>query len=83
MISNTIRNIFLSILKMGYKPCIDYICTLPMISYFAFISCRLRDEIKTLNKKISRGKSESSSILHEKICSDIVRLRHLGRQRNP
>ena len=72
MISNTIRNIFLSILKMGYKPCIDYICTLPMISYFAFISCRLRDEIKTLNKKIKRNKSEASTILHERICNGIL-----------
>ena len=72
MISNTIRNIFLFVLKMNNKQCIDYICNLPMISYFVFISCRLRDEIKTLNKKITRGKSEASTILHERICNDIL-----------
>ena len=72
MISNTIRNIFLFVLKMGYQPCIDYICTLPMLSYFAFISCRLRDEIITLNKKIMKNKSTDSSILHERICNDIM-----------
>ena len=44
--------IFLFVLKTGNKSCINYICNLPMISYFAFISCTLRDEIKTLNKKI-------------------------------
>ena len=72
MISNTIRNIILFILKMNNKQCIDYICNLPMISYFVFISCRLRDEIKTLNKKINKGKSEASTILHERICNDIL-----------
>ena len=72
MISNTVRNIFLFVLKTGNKSCINYICNLPMISYFVFISCTLRDEIKTLNKKINRGKSESSTILHERICNDIL-----------
>ena len=72
MISNTIRNIFLFVLKMGYQPCIDYICNLPMISYFVFISCTLRDEIKTLDKKINRSRSKSSTILHERICNDIL-----------
>lgn len=72
MISNTVRNIFLFVLKTGNKSCINYICNLPMISYFAFISCTLRDEIKTLNKKINKGKSESSTILHERICNDIM-----------
>jgi len=72
MISNTVRNIFLFVLKTGNISCINYICNLPMISYFVFISCTLRDEIKTLNKKINRGKSESSTILHERICNDIL-----------
>ena len=43
-----------------------------MISYFVFISCRLRDEIKTLDKKIFRAKNESASILHERIFNDIL-----------
>ena len=72
MISNTVRNIFLFVLKSGNKSLINFICNLPMISYFVFISCRLRDEIKTLDKKIIRAKNESASILHERICNDIL-----------
>lgn len=72
MISNTIRNIFLCILKMKHQPCLDYICSLPMITYFIFLSCRLRDEIKTLNKKISKNKEEDCMILHEQIINDIM-----------
>ena len=77
MISNTIRNIFLFILKINHPPCIDYICTLPMLTYFIFISCRLRDEIKTLNKKIKRNKKEDCLILHEQIISDIMYLQDI------
>ena len=77
MISNTIRNIFLFILKINHPPCIDYICTLPMLTYFIFISCRLRDEIKTLNKKIKRNKKEDCMILHEQIISDIMYLQDI------
>ena len=72
MISNTARNIFLYVLKMKHPPCIDYICTLPMLSYFIFLSCRLRDEIKTLNKKIKRNKEEDCKILYEEIINDIM-----------
>ena len=72
MISNTIRNIFLCILKINYPPSIEYICTLPMLTYFIFLSCRLRDEIKTLNKKIKKNNEEDCSILHEEIINDIM-----------
>ena len=72
MICNTLRNIFLCILKMNHQPSIDYICSLPTITYFIFLSCRLRDEIKTLNKKISRNKEEDCMILHEQIINDIM-----------
>ena len=72
MISNTIRNIFLFILKMKYSPSIDYICSLPMLTYFIFISCRLRDEIKILNKKIIRNKEEECMMLQEEIINDIM-----------
>ena len=72
MISNTIRNIFLCILKINHQPSIDYICTLPMLTYFIFLSCRLRDEIKTLNKKIKKNKEEDCTFLHEQIINDIM-----------
>ena len=52
MINNVIRNTFLSILKIKYDPLIEYICGMPSLQYFAFIACRTRDLIKTLNKKM-------------------------------
>ena len=72
MISNTARNIFLVILKIKHPPCIDYICHLPMLTYFIFLSCRLRDEIRTLNKKIIKKQEEDCAILMEDIISDIM-----------
>ncbi len=52
MINNVIRNNFLTILKIKYEPVIEYICGLPSLQYFAFIACRTRDMIKTLNRKM-------------------------------
>ena len=72
MISNTARNIFLVILKIKHQPCIDYICNLPMLTYFIFLSCRLRDEIRTLNKKIIKRQEEDCAILMEDIINDIM-----------
>ena len=72
MISNTARNIFLVILKIKHQPCIDYICTLPMLTYFIFLSCRLRDEIRTLNKKLIKRQEEDCAILMEDIINDIM-----------
>ena len=77
MISNTIRNIILCIMKIKHKDSIDYMCSMPMISYFIFISCRLRDEIKTLNKKLQRNKTEDCLFLEEKIIDDIMYLQDI------
>ena len=43
MIKNVVRNIYLKLCKMNYEPIYKYLCSLPSISYFAFIACRLRD----------------------------------------
>ena len=72
MISNTIRNVLLMILKINYPQSTEYICTLPMLTYFVFIACRLRDEIKTLNKKLKRNKEEDCMFLQEQIINDII-----------
>ena len=77
MISNTVRNIILCIMKIKHKESIDYMCSLPMISYFIFISCRLRDEIKTLNKKLIRNKKEDCLILQERVIDDIMYLQDI------
>jgi len=42
MISNTARNIFLVILKIKHPPCIEYICNLPMLTYFVFFILQIK-----------------------------------------
>ena len=51
MNTNVVRNIFLSILKINNELIRDFICSLPTLSYFNFLACRMRDMIKTFNKK--------------------------------
>ena len=49
MIKNVVRNIFLTFAKMDYLPLKEYFTTLPMLSYFAFLGCRLTDMTIELN----------------------------------
>lgn len=80
MINNVIRNNFLTIAKIKYEPVIEYICGMPTLQYFAFISCRARDMIKTLNKKISKGNGNTNkanflnniNLINEEIINDIL-----------
>ena len=46
MIKNTSRNIFLTLLKLNYKPFIEYICDLPTISLFLLFSENLKNQFK-------------------------------------
>ena len=46
MIKNTSRNIFLSLLKLNYKPFIEYICDLPTITLFILFAENLKNQIK-------------------------------------
>ena len=50
MIKNVIRNIFLTFAKLNYEPLYQYFQTLPIISYFAFLCCRLSFTSLELNK---------------------------------
>jgi len=50
MIKNVIRNIFLTFAKLNYEPLYKYFQTLPIISYFAFLCCRLSFTSIELNK---------------------------------
>ena len=43
MIQSVVKNILLIILKINYPPLIDYLCSLPSLSYFSFICIRLKD----------------------------------------
>ena len=69
MIKNVVRNIFLTICRLNYPPFFDYLCCLPSVSYFSFISCRLRDMIINLNKENHYEKFKS---LQEDIIDDII-----------
>ena len=69
MIKNVVRNIFLTICRLNYPPFFDYLCCLPSVSYFTFISCKLRDMIIYLNKENHYEKFKS---LQEDIIDDII-----------
>ena len=72
MIRNVVRNILLTILKLNFEPCIIYICNLPILSYFNFLGCRMRDMIKTYDKKIEKEKIEDANFLHDELINDII-----------
>jgi hypothetical protein len=72
MVSNVVRNIFLTISKIKYEPVTQYICGLPTLSYFCFITCRTRDLIKSLNIKVIQQEQETVNALNEEIVNDIL-----------
>ena len=74
MIRNVIKNTFLTILKLSkdYKPLLDFICSLPVLSYFNFFAYRLRDLIVTYYKKIKINKIDLINYLHDEIINDIM-----------
>lgn len=79
MIINTVRNIFLTILKciisliiVKHQQIYDYICTLPVVSYFQFVSCRFADLIENLNKEVFGTKYEYMNDLTEDIIDNIM-----------
>ena len=77
MVRNVVRNIFLTILKLNNKFCLNYICNLPVLSYFNFLICRMRDMIKTYDKKLEKEKIEDANFLHDEIINDIIYLQDI------
>ena len=69
MIKNVVRNVFLTICKINYKPFFDYLCKLPSVTYFTFISNRLKDMIINLNKEKNYDKFKG---IQEDIIDDII-----------
>ncbi len=51
MIRTTVRNIFLTFLKLKFQPIYDYFTKLPSISYFSFLVINLRELILKLNEE--------------------------------
>lgn len=80
MIRNVVRNIFLTITKLGYEPFYDYLCCLPSVIYFTFIACHLRDITIALERmeNLDKFKSMQEDIIDEVIyIQDIFSLRIL------
>lgn len=69
MIKNVVRNIFLTITKLRYEPFFDYLCSLPSVTYFAFIICYLRDLTINLEKIDNLDKFK---LMQEDIIDEIM-----------
>ena len=63
MIKNTSRNIFLTLLKLNYKPFIEYICDLPTITLFILFSENLKNKFMYFCKVKDNSKSNSTIII--------------------
>jgi hypothetical protein len=80
MIKNVVRNIVLTVLKskhyitilVKYEPIMDYFSSLPAITYFPFLACRLRDLIIKLNDEIISDDQISLKSIHDDIIDDIL-----------
>ena len=51
MIQSVVKNILLIILKINYPPLVEYLCSLPSLSYFSSICIRLKDLLLLLSKE--------------------------------
>ena len=51
MIQSVVKNILLIMLKLNSPQLIGYICSLPSLTYFCFISCRLKDTLILISKE--------------------------------
>ena len=58
LIRDEIKNIFLNILKIDYIPLSRYICHLPIVSYFCFMACEIKDKIILVSKYIQNIKNK-------------------------
>ena len=87
MIKNVVRNIFLTFAKMDYLPLKKYFTTLPMLSYFACLGCRLTDMTielnylsgyeSTLNNKEFIFDYDKFKSLHDDLIDEILYLQDI------
>ena len=78
MIQSVVKNILLIMLKLNSPQLIEYICSLPSITYFCFISCRLKDTLILLSKEnnYEKFKSFQEDVVDELIfIQDILELK--------
>lgn len=55
MIQNVVKNIFLTCLRLNHELIYKYLCSLPSVTYFCFLACRLRDITISLNSTIIKN----------------------------
>lgn len=70
MINNVVRNIFLTIIKIRSSEVLDYMCSLPNITYFIFLSYRVKDNILLINK--NNAALDTVKNLYDDIVNDII-----------
>ena len=71
MIKNTSRNIFLTLLKLNYKPFIEYICDLPSITLFLLFSENLKNQFIYFCKIKENMKNNNTIIMSNNNKGDI------------
>ena len=71
MVKNTSRNIFLTLLKLNYKPFIEYICDLPSITLFLLFSENLKNQFIYFCKIKENMKNNSTIIMSNNNKEDI------------
>ena len=69
MIQSVVKNILLIMLKLNSPQLIEYIYSLPSLSYFCFISCKLKDTLTSLSKE---NNYEIFKSLHEDIIDELI-----------
>jgi len=69
MIQSVVKNILLIMLKLNSPQLIEYICSLPSLTYFCFISCRLKDTLILLSKENNYEKFKS---FQEDIVDELI-----------
>ena len=69
MIQSVVKNILLIMLKLNYPPLIDYLCCLPCLSYFSFISCRIKDLLQLIS---NQNNYEQYKSFQEDIVDEII-----------
>ena len=75
MISNSARNIFLSLIKLNYIPLIEYLCDIPRISIFILLTQKIKGYILLIfNLKNNKSKFyfEKFNELSEKMIEDLL-----------
>ena len=67
MVQGVSRFILLTMLKLNSPQLINYICSLPSLSFFCFISCKLKDTLKLLSdeNKYDKFKEIQEDIIEE------------------